>query len=54
MTGTTSTARSAAILALLVAIPLGELMSTLALLIVVATVLVFLVGYETREPVHRT
>ena len=54
MTGTTSTARSAAILALLVAIPLGELTSTLALLIVVATVLVFLVGYETREPVHRT
>ena len=45
MTGTTSTARSAAIVAV---------MPTLALLIVVATVLIVLVGYETREPITPT
>ena len=54
MTGTTSTARSAAIVALLAAVPLGEVMPTLALLIVVATVLIVLVGYETREPITPT
>jgi len=50
MTGTISTARTAAILALLAAVPLGAVIPTLALLLAVATVLVLLVGYETREP----
>jgi low temperature requirement protein LtrA len=53
MTGTISTARTAAILALLAAVPLGAVMPTLALLLAVATVLVLLVGYETLEPRHR-
>ena len=51
MTGTTSAARSVAILALLALLPLGELMTTLALLTVAASVLFLLVGYETRERV---
>ena len=54
MSGTTSTARSAALVALLAAVPLGEVMPTLALLIVVTTVLIVLVGYETREPITPT
>ena len=53
MTGTISTARTAAILALLAAVPLGAVMPTLALLLAVATVLVLLVGYETLKPRHR-